>query len=116
MKVIGKKAKPSSTPTKPNGVKPETPKSPQPPKSPTQPLELSDADKAKIKSWLDKQEKPFGVTTIPLSRKRKRASGLQPQTDLFEDRLSVQYEVKPRDKWECLRRYKKFTGMLETLI
>jgi hypothetical protein len=22
----------------------------------------------------------------------------------------VQYEVKPRDKWESLRRYKKFTG------
>ena len=64
----------------------------------------------KLKSWLDKQDKPFQVTTVPLSRKRKRNSGLQTQTDLFEDRLSVQYELKPRDKWDCLRRYKKFTG------
>lgn len=74
------------------------------------------ADKAKIKSWLDKQGSPFGVATIPLSRKRKRTSGLQPQTDLFEDRLSVQYEVKPKDKWECLRRYKKFTGGCEPYL
>lgn len=29
---------------------------------------------------------------------------------MFEDRLSIKYEVKPRDKWESLRRYKKFTG------
>lgn len=92
---------------------PSPPPSKTPPalKSPTQPTELSDADRSKIKLWLDKQEKPFTITTVPLSRKRKRNSGLQAQTDLFEERLSVQYEVKPRDKWECLRRYKKFTGL-----
>ena len=79
-------------------------------KSPTQPAELSDGDRAKVKDWLDKQEKPFGLAMAPLTRKRKRNSGLQSQLDLFEDRLSIQYEVRPRDKWECLRRYKKFTG------
>lgn len=106
-KQIGKpKPKANGTPKAP----PDTEKSI---KSPTQPTELSEADRAKIKSWLDKQDKPFGLVTAPLSRKRKRNSGLQTQTDLFEDRLSVQYEVKPRDKWECLRRYKKFTGSYE---
>ena len=94
-----------------NGAVKSPPAKDTPPmKSPTQPAELSDADRAKIKSWLDKQEKPFGVATVPISKKRKRNVTLQTQIDLFEDRLSIQYEVKPRDKWECLRRYKKFTG------
>jgi hypothetical protein len=31
------------------------------------------------------------------------------QDDLWEDRLSVRYEVQPRERWESLRRYKKFT-------
>lgn len=107
--------------TKQTGGKPKVNGAPKPApakeessaKSPAQPTELSDADRTKIKNWLDKQEKPFAVTTVPLSRKRKRQSGgLQTQSDLFDDRLSIQYEVKPRDKWECLRRYKKFTGKL----
>jgi hypothetical protein len=59
---------------------------------------------------LDKQDKPFTVATAAPSRKRKRQPTMQMQNDLFEDRLSIQYEVKPKDKWECLRRYKKFTG------
>ena len=93
-----------------NGTPKAPPKDAPAVKSPTQPAELSDADRAKIKSWLDKQEKPFGVVTVPPSRKRKRNAGLQMQNDLFQDHLNIQYEVKPRDKWECLRRYKKFTG------
>ena len=93
-----------------NGTVKSPPAETQPVKATTQPAELSPADRDKIKSWLDKQEKPFGVATTPFSRKRKRISGLQTQTDLFEPRLDIQYEVKPRDKWECLRRYKKFTG------
>ncbi|KAK3713240.1 hypothetical protein LTR37_008673 [Vermiconidia calcicola] len=102
---------------KSNGTPKAAPtKEPEPVKSPTQPTELSDADRAKIKSWLDKQEKPFGLATAPVSKKRKRNSGVwQTQTDLFEDRLSVQYEVRPRDKWECLRRYKKFTVGSESI-
>lgn len=86
--------------------------SPAPAKSPAQPapVELSDIDRQAVKTWLDDAKTEFKVTTAPLSRKRKRSGNMQTQTDLFEDRLSVQYEVKPRDKWECLRRYKKFTG------
>lgn len=79
-------------------------------KSQNQPTELSEGDRTKIKNWLDKQDKPFGLFVAPLSKKRKRNAGMQTQTDLFEERLSLQYEVRPKDKWECLRRYKKFTG------
>lgn len=80
-------------------------------KSPSQnPAELSDKDRQTVKTWLDDPSTEFKVATAPLSRKRKRSGAMQAQTDLFEERLSVQYEVKPRDKWECLRRYKKFTG------
>lgn len=95
---------------KANGPSKQPPEADKSVKSPTQPTELSESDRTKIKNWLDKQDKPFGIATQPLSRKRKRNSGMQVQNDLFEDRLSIQYEVKPRDKWECLRRYKKFTG------
>ena len=94
-----------------NGTPKSAPKAtPSVMKSPPQPAELSEADRAKIKAWLDKQEKPFTVATAAPSRKRKRQPTMSMQNDLFEDRLSIQYEVKPKDKWECLRRYKKFTG------
>lgn len=83
-------------------------------KSPAPPADLSDADREKLKTFLDRQdraEKPFSVVTQPSSRKRKRAKlDYVLQEDLWEDRLAVRYEVKPRDKWESLRRYKKFTG------
>lgn len=80
-------------------------------KSPAQtPVELSDKDRENVKKWLDDPATEFKVMTAPLSRKRKRSGAMQTQTDIFEERLDVQYEVKPRDKWECLRRYKKFTG------
>lgn len=80
------------------------------PKTTTQPAELSEKDKQAVKTWLDDAKTNFAVATAPLSKKRKRSTAMQTQPDLFEERLSVQYEVKPRDKWECLRRYKKFTG------
>lgn len=72
--------------------------------------QLSPKESQKLVAWLDSTETPFSVTTLPLSKKRKR-SGHAPliQDDLWEDRLSVQYEVKPRDKWESLRKYAKFT-------
>lgn len=77
-----------------------------------QPAELSAEYRTRLRDWLDNTDDPFKVHTVPLSRKRKRnsANQLQVQDDLFEERLTVQYEVKPRDKWESLRRYKKFTG------
>jgi hypothetical protein len=77
-----------------------------------QPAELSDKDRTRLRDWLEHTDRPFEVNTVPLSRKRKRAGAnqLQVQDDLFQDRLAVQYEVKPRDKWESLRKYKKFTG------
>jgi hypothetical protein len=82
-------------------------------KSPSQPRELSDKDKEKLRNFLNKTDKPFTVATMPLTRKRKRGSASTPiltQTDIFHPRLSVQYEIKPANNWECLRRYKKFTG------
>lgn len=103
----------------PNGTpQAKTPKTEQTPnlKSPTtqstQPAELSEKDRRRLREWLEVTDRPFQVRTVPLSRKRKRQSvnQLQTQDDLFEERLAVQYEVKPRDKWESLRRYKKFTG------
>lgn len=87
-------------------------------KSPnSQPTELSERDKERLEKWLKHNEKPYTIATVPLSRKRKRSIGheLQMQTDLFEDRLAVQYEVKPRDKWESLRKYKKFTVANESI-
>ncbi|KAM0722448.1 hypothetical protein Q7P37_001889 [Cladosporium fusiforme] len=86
-------------------------------KSPTaQPAELSESDRRRLRDWLDHSDRPFAVSTFPASRKRKRgAHQLQLQDDIFEDRLSVQYEVKPRDKWESLRRYKKFTVGSESI-
>lgn len=77
-----------------------------------QPAELSEEYRTRLRDWLDHTDNPFAVHTVPLSRKRKRNSvnQLQVQDDLFQERLAVQYEVKPRDKWESLRRYKKFTG------
>ena len=107
--------KPKKTPAaKMNGAKktPETTQSPAV-KSPSLPAELSDKDKQVVKTWLDDPSTEFTVATAPVNRKRKRSGGMQTQGDLFEDRLSVQYEVKPRDKWECLRRYKTFTGMFQ---
>ena len=79
-------------------------------KSPAQPKELSEQDRDKLGAYLDRSDKPFAVTTVPISRKRKRATEAQVQSDLFGDRLTVQYEVKPANNWESLRRYKKFTG------
>jgi hypothetical protein len=76
-----------------------------------QPTELSEEYRTRLRDWLNDTDYPFEVRTVPLSRKRKRNNNqLQIQEDLFQDRLTVQYEVKPRDKWESLRRYKKFTG------
>jgi hypothetical protein len=93
----------------------KTPKSPT--AQPSQPAELSETDRARLREWLDYEDRPFSVHTVPLSRKRKRTgtNQLQVQDDLFEERLSVQYEVKPRDKWESLRRYKKFTVGAESI-
>jgi putative alpha-1,2-mannosidase len=78
----------------------------------SQPAELSEEYRTRLREFLDHTDHPFAVHTVPLSRKRKRnnANQLQLQNDLFQERLTVQYEVKPRDKWESLRRYKKFTG------
>lgn len=116
-----KRAKPRASQSKPqtNG----TPRTPtlKPPKAPersaakspaAQPAELSESDRRRLHEYLELAERPFLVHTVPASRKRKRSAAqpMQVQEDLFEQRLSVQYEVKPRDKWESLRRYKKFTG------
>lgn len=90
----------------------QTPALKSPTAQPMQPAELSEKDRMRLREWLEVTDRPFQVRTVPLSRKRKRqnVNQLQTQDDLFEERLAVQYEVKPRDKWESLRRYKKFTG------
>ncbi|KAI7520471.1 hypothetical protein KC331_g20198, partial [Hortaea werneckii] len=79
-------------------------------RSPTAPHELSEADRARLRAFLSKTDKPFTVETIPTTRKRKRGSA-EPHTEpnLDDERLTVQYEVKPASNWESLRKYKKFT-------
>ncbi|GAB7363533.1 hypothetical protein MBLNU230_g3801t1 [Neophaeotheca triangularis] len=81
--------------------------------------ELSDADRAKIKRYLDNTPKPFKVTVHAPNRgvKRKRDGQVHApniQTDLFAPELSVQFDITPNNTWECLRRYKKFTVGQET--
>jgi len=79
-------------------------------KSP-QPQKLSEKDETRLRDFLNKNEKPFSVATIPFTKKRKRGSADPAvQRDLFEERLDVAYEVKPANNWESLRRYRKFTG------
>ena len=97
----------SSVPAKPSDLNSAAKLAPQP-------AELSERDRLALKSWLDANDKPFTIQVAPPSKslKRKRDADLQLQTDLFEDRLNLRYQVRPRDKWECLRRYKKFTGTL----
>jgi hypothetical protein len=79
-----------------------------------QPTELSAEYWTLLRDWLNAEDNdhPFEVHTVPLSKKRKRSNNkhLQVQDDLFQERLTVQYKVEPKDKWESLRRYKKFTG------
>ncbi|KAF2164080.1 hypothetical protein M409DRAFT_68019 [Zasmidium cellare ATCC 36951] len=75
-------------------------------------------DPEKIKEWLDKTvEGPWTVHAIPVSNKRKRdaPSKMLVEDRLFEERLNVQYEVKPRDRWEALKTYKKFTVASESI-
>ena len=71
----------------------------------------SEEDQDRLISWLDQQEQPFTVATEAPSRKRKRNSNIQLQDDLFEERLSIRFEVKPFDKWESLKKCDSFTGM-----
>ncbi|KAI7189797.1 hypothetical protein KC352_g21852, partial [Hortaea werneckii] len=79
-------------------------------RSPTAPQELSEADRARLRAFLNKSDKPFSIETIPATRKRKRGAA-DPHTEpnLDDERLTVQYEVKPASNWESLRKYKKFT-------
>lgn len=95
-----------------NGARKSLPAGDKAIKAPAQPAELSEKDRQQLKNWLDGKDKPFGIQIAPSSQslKRKRDDDWQLQTDLFEDRLSLRYQVRPKDKWECLRRYKKFTG------
>ena len=94
---------PIATPTPP--MRPlQTPKT-----AAVQPHELSARDRDKLKDFLNKSDKPFTVTHVPNSKKRKRDAVVF-QDGLFDQRLDVQYEVKPGNNWESMKRYKKFTG------
>ncbi|KAK6431621.1 hypothetical protein LTR95_012216 [Oleoguttula sp. CCFEE 5521] len=91
---------------------------PTPVKSPTQPPpDLTAADKAHLKAYLDRTERPFAVLAIPASKKRKRSSASHQllQDDLYDPRLTLQYEIKPFDKWSSLRKYKKFSVGSESI-
>ena len=71
----------------------------------------SKEDQDRLISWLHQQEQPFTVITEAPSRKRKRNSNMQLQDDLFEERLSIRFEVKPFDKWQTLKKCDSFVGM-----
>ncbi|KAK3117395.1 hypothetical protein LTR53_001309 [Teratosphaeriaceae sp. CCFEE 6253] len=77
--------------------------------SPNKPKDLTPQDGAKLRDFLDRSEKPFSVSTTAISKKRKRGTHLLTEANLWEDRLSVRYEVKPANNWMSLKGYKKFT-------
>ena len=83
-------------------------------KSPPQAQELSHEDRASLKDFLERSDKPFSVTTVnPKKRKRSAAdTALRIETDLFVPRLSVAYEIQPATNWDSLKRYKRVAGML----
>jgi hypothetical protein len=90
----------------PPGYKSKTPLS-----SLTGPAKVSDENCVRLREWLDSKDQPFAVRMVPLSRKRKWNSARQQvQGDLFEERLTVCFEMQPWKEWKSLRRYKKFTG------
>ncbi|KAK0361623.1 hypothetical protein LTR91_022721 [Friedmanniomyces endolithicus] len=78
-------------------------------KSPPQAQELSHEDRASLKDFLERSDKPFSVTTVnPKKRKRSAAdTALRIETDLFVPRLSVAYEIQPATNWDSLKRYKR---------
>lgn len=80
-------------------------------RSPAQNHDLTDEDRTKLRNFLSSTDKPFTVTTLPTSRKRKRAgANVYTEQNLDDERLEVQYEIKPLNNWESMKRYKKFTG------
>ncbi|KAK0947655.1 hypothetical protein LTR29_000912 [Friedmanniomyces endolithicus] len=86
-------------------------------KSHPQAQELSHQDRASLKDFLERSDKPFSVTTIN-PRKRKRSgvdTALRAETDLFVPRLSVAYEIQPATNWDSLKRYKKFAVGSESI-
>jgi hypothetical protein len=81
----------------------------------TGPAEIPDKGRVRLLNRLDATDQPFKVRIVPLSRKRKRGdTKLQIQDDLLEARLAIQYRVGPKEFWESLRRYKKFTAVSRT--
>jgi hypothetical protein len=92
--------------TKPPGYESKTPLP-----SLTGPAKIFEEDRVRLREWLDSKDQPFTVRTVPLSHKRKWNSARQQvQGDLFEERLTVCFEMQPWKEWKSLRRYKKFTG------
>lgn len=75
-----------------------------------QPKELLEEDREHLRHWLSRTDKPFGVKVAALTRKRKRQEEMHVEEGLLVPDLRVLYAVKPRDKWDSLRKYKKFTG------
>lgn len=85
----------------------------QPP--PAQPKELLEEDREHLRHWLSRTDKPFGVKIAALTRKRKRQEEMHVEEGLLVPDLRVLYAVKPRDKWDSLRKYKKFTVGTESI-
>ncbi|PIA93515.1 hypothetical protein CB0940_04761 [Cercospora beticola] len=83
--------------------------------SAAQPTDLDEQDRERLKEWLDRTNNPFNVTISSATRKRKRDEDMHLEEGLLVKDLQVLYEVKPRDKWESLRRYKKFTVGSESI-
>ncbi|EME43984.1 hypothetical protein DOTSEDRAFT_53220 [Dothistroma septosporum NZE10] len=87
-------------------------------KQPAQPETLGEDDREKLAHFLDAGN-PFTVRIAKHpatnAKKRKRDEDGLLQDDLFDDRLTCLYAVQPLDKWESLRRYKKFTVGTESI-
>lgn len=68
-----------------------------------------------LKTWLeDPRRAPFRVKVSALNKKRKRDDD-HVENDLWESRLACEYTVQPKDKWDKLRKYRKFTVGSESI-
>ncbi|KAF2217442.1 hypothetical protein CERZMDRAFT_92093 [Cercospora zeae-maydis SCOH1-5] len=103
------------TKTSTNGMAKSVPTGKSAKAASSQPADLDEQDRARLKEWLERTSNPFNVTIGAPTRKRKRGEELHLEELLLVNDLKVLYEVTPRDKWESLRRYKKFTVGSESI-
>ncbi|CAK4030778.1 ebs-bah-phd domain-containing [Lecanosticta acicola] len=80
--------------------------------------ELTPLETEQMKNWLDDAPRPLftvSVSANPANSKKRKRDDENIEQDLFENRLSCKYSVHPKDKWDKLRKYRKFTVGSESI-